>query len=95
MPHPLVESADIYTEVLSDLRERDVGIAVLRDADHVVAELLGKRLGHDDILPGEPFRLATFDVNCSYIRPSSSDDAVSMRADLDWDLHGSSDGIVS
>ncbi|WP_217896036.1 hypothetical protein, partial [Leucobacter sp. 7(1)] len=49
--------------------ERDFWITVLRNADHVVAELLGERLGHDDILPGQPSRLATFDVTCSCIRP--------------------------
>ena len=48
------------TEVLRDLRERDLRITVLRDADHVVAELLGERLGHDDILPGQPSRASHF-----------------------------------
>ena len=36
-------------EVLRDLRESGGSIAVLGDAEHVVAERLGKRLGHDDI----------------------------------------------
>ena len=57
------------TEVLRDLRESDIRVAVLHDADYIVAELLGKRLGHDDILPGQPSRLATLDVTCSCIRP--------------------------
>ena len=47
-------------EVLRDLRESDVRITVLRDSDHFVSELLGERLGRDDVLPGQPVRLATF-----------------------------------
>ncbi|MFC7789389.1 hypothetical protein ACU045_10460 [Microbacterium sp. MAHUQ-60] len=43
---------------------------MLRNADHIVTELLGERLGHDDILPGQPSRLATLDVTCSCIRPT-------------------------
>ncbi|WP_229661151.1 hypothetical protein, partial [Microbacterium nanhaiense] len=42
---------------------------VLRDPDDVVAELLRERPRHDDILPGQPSRLAMFDVTSSYIRP--------------------------
>ena len=45
LTHPLIESSDMDTEVLRDLRERDLRITVLRDADHVVAELLGNGLG--------------------------------------------------
>lgn len=44
-------------EVFRDLRERDLWIAVLRDANYIVAELLGKRLGRNDILPASPLRL--------------------------------------
>ena len=44
------------SEVFRDLRERDLRITALRDPDHVIAELLRKRLGHDDILPGQPTR---------------------------------------
>src|SRR5699024_820021 len=69
LTHPLVESSDMDAEVFRDLREGDVWVAVLRDPDDVVAELLGERLGHDDILPGQPSRLAMFDVTSSYIRP--------------------------
>src|SRR5690606_10303983 len=69
LTHPLAESSDMDAGVLRDLREGDVWVAVLRDAHHVVAELLGERLGHDDILPGQRSRLAMFDVTSSYIRP--------------------------
>ena len=69
LPHPLIQSSNMDTEVLRDLRERHFRITILRHADHVVAELLGERLGQDDILPGQPSRLATFDVTCSCTRP--------------------------
>lgn len=69
LAHPLVERADMAAEVLRDLRESDLWITVLRNTDHIVAELLRKRLGHDDNLPDQPPRLATLDATCSYIRP--------------------------
>ena len=51
---PLVQSADVHAEVFRDLRERDIRFTGLRHTNDIVAELLGKRLGHDDILPGQP-----------------------------------------
>src|SRR5699024_4320898 len=68
LTHPLVQSPDMNSEVLRDLRERDLRITLLRNTDHVIAELLGKRLRHADILPGQPHGLANSDVT----RPCSS-----------------------
>ncbi|MCT1803750.1 hypothetical protein M3B51_13285 [Kocuria carniphila] len=54
LTNPLIEGPDMNAEVLRDLRERHVRITILNNVDHVVAELLGERLGHDDILPSQP-----------------------------------------
>lgn len=55
----------MHTEVFRDLRERDIRVTVQRHPNDIVAKLLGKRLGHDDILPGQPSWLATSDVTYS------------------------------
>ena len=67
------------TEVLRDLRERDLRITLLRDTNHVVTELLGKRLGHDDILPGQP-------SGASHLRCHLSVQQ-SQPPDWEWTLH--------
>src|SRR5699024_4856351 len=54
IPHPFIQRADMDTEVACDLRERDISITVLGHTDHIIAELLGKRFRHDDILPDQP-----------------------------------------
>lgn len=43
-------------EVLRDLLERDTGLAIPRDADHISAELFRVRLRHSNILPDPPRR---------------------------------------
>lgn len=42
---------------------------VIMHSHDIVAELLGKRLGPDGILSGQPTRLAISDVTCSHSRP--------------------------
>src|SRR5690606_34348970 len=75
LTHPLVQSPDMNSEVLRDLRERDLRVTLLRDTDHVIAELLGKRLGHGDILPGQPSGLANSDVTYPCSSPLVSGNA--------------------
>lgn len=69
LTHPLVQRADMETEVLRDLSQRDIRITIQSDTNDILAELLGKRLGHTDILPGQPSQLATSDVTTPCSRP--------------------------
>ena len=43
-------------EIPRDLRQRNIGVTVQSNPHHIIAELSGKRLRHDDILPGQPPR---------------------------------------
>lgn len=54
LTHPFVQSPDMDTEIFRDLRESDLRFALLRDTNHVVAELLGQALVTVNILPAQP-----------------------------------------
>ncbi len=63
-----IQRPDMDTEILRYLRESDLRITLLRDTDHVIVKLPGKRPWHDDILPGQPSGLA----NSAVTYPCSS-----------------------
>ncbi|MFW2513873.1 hypothetical protein ACNI3K_08865 [Demequina sp. SO4-13] len=57
------------TEVVGELLERDSAFTTAGHADHVVSELLGIGLGHNNILPGSPEEQARSDVTYCCGRP--------------------------
>ena len=68
----LDQDANSTRQQVRDLLDRDSGLAVPRDADHVVTELGGIGLWHDAILPGHPPGQARSDVTYPCSSPQDS-----------------------
>jgi hypothetical protein len=67
LPHPLRQRHRMDPEIRGDLIQPHSILAAAGDPDHIVTELLGVGLGHDDILPGS---LSASQIDVTY--PCSS-----------------------
>jgi hypothetical protein len=71
--HPVLQTCLTDSEVRRDLTQRNPGLAVLSDADDVIAELARVGLGHDDHPSSDVLRHHSSDVTCSDSGPPLSD----------------------